>query len=263
MRFGGVRPAYCSIKPGLVWLTTFCGIAASCSVLLLTLAAFGMTNWLNDTAPAWEKRLDAAMTIWIVTLNMAIMFSLPASAVAGLNPMRVLNSRGVAWTATLPVFVMDAGLVISAIATVSIAMSATLTMALARPQLATSRWYSATGSVLKMALAHWLTLLNVTNTIGAVTVCVALWAGNRLRISSWDWFAFHGHRITLIVVALFCLTSGVACVVLTGSPDRWAPIVIATTVTEATVALAAAWLVYVQRQQPFEDLCVTQSLRNS
>ncbi len=73
MRFGGVRPAYCSIKPGLVWLTTFCGIAASCSVLLLTLAAFGMTNWLNDTAPAWEKRLDAAMTIWIVTLNMAIM----------------------------------------------------------------------------------------------------------------------------------------------------------------------------------------------
>ena len=241
MRFGGVRPAYCSIKPGLVWLTTFCGIAASCSVLLLTLAAFGMTNWLNDTAPAWEKRLDAAMTIWIVTLNMAIMFSLPASAVAGLNPMRVLNSRGVAWTATLPVFVMDAGLVISAIATVSIAMSATLTM----------------------ALAHWLTLLNVTNTIGAVTVCVALWAGNRLRISSWDWFAFHGHRITLVVVALFCLTSGVACVVLTGSPDRWAPIVIATTVTEATVALAAAWLVYVQRQQPFEDLCVTQSLRNS
>ena len=225
MRFGGVRPAYCSIKPGLVWLTTFCGIAASCSVLLLTLAAFGMTNWLNDTAPAWEKRLDAAMTIWIVTLNMAIMFSLPASAVAGLNPMRVLASRGVAWTATLPVFVMDAGLVIGAIATVAIAMSATLTV----------------------ALAHWLTLLNVTNTIGAVTVCVALWAGKRSRISSWDWFACHGHRATLIVVALFCLTSGVACVVLTGSPDRWVPDVISSTVTEATVALTAACLVWQTR----------------
>lgn len=222
MRFEGVRFPYCRLKNGSVWLTAICAMAASGFVLLLTLAGFGMTAWLNDTSPTWEKRLDTGLVLWIVMLNMANLFLLPAGVVSGLNPMRVLDARGRPWTATLPVLVMGVGLLTSALATALIAISPTLTT----------------------AMAHWLPLLNITNAIAAATVCVSLWAGNRFGNASRDWLGSHGHRATIIVVALLCLASGVSCAVLTGSPDRWVPAVIATTIVGTTTALMAAWLVW-------------------
>ena len=228
MRFYGGRLPDSRAKAGSVWLAVFCGMVSSWSVLLLTLAAFGMTAWLHDTSPTWEKRLDAGATVWIVALNASNLFLLPASAVAGLNFMRVLNSSDTAWGAVLPVLVMDVGLLTGAISTVAIAIS---------PMLTT-------------ALAHWLTLLNITNVITAFTVCVALWAGNRSATSSWGCVASYNHRFTLIVVAVFCcLTSAIACVGLLDSSGRWAPDVITTTVVEATVVLLATALVWRTRHR--------------
>ena len=222
MRPEGKQFPCCRLKASLVWLTAISMMASSCAVLLLTLAVFGMTSWLNETSPTWEKRLDAGLALWIVVLNATNLFLLPVSVVSGLNPMRILNTRGVAWTATLPVLMMGLGLLTSAVATSLVAMSETLTV----------------------AMANWLTLLNITSAIAGVTVCVSLWVGNRLQNASWGWLASRGHRATLIVVALLCFVSGVSSATLTGSPDRWAPAVITTTIVQTTVALTAAWLVW-------------------
>ena len=222
MRSEGKRFPCCRLKTSLVWLTAICFFAASCAVLLFTLAAFGMTSWLNETAPTWEKRLDAGLVLWIVVLNASTLFLLPACVVSGLNPMRILNTCGVAWPATLPVLVMGLGLLTSAVVTSLAASSETLTM----------------------AMAHWLTLLNITNAIAGATVCVSLWAGNRFRNASWDWLASRGHGATLIVVVLLCFASGVSCAALPGSSDRWVPTVVATTVLQTTVSMAAAWSVW-------------------
>ncbi len=220
MRFERKRFPYGRFKTSMVWLMAICSMAASCAALLFTLAAFGMTSWLNETSPTWEKRLDAGLVLWIVVLNASNLFLLPASVVSGLNPMRILNTGGVAWTATLPVLVMGLGLLTSAVATSLVAMSET------------------------MAIAHWLTLLNITNAIAGVNACLTLWVGNRFQNASWDWLAFRGHRTTLIVVVLLCFASGVSCAALTDSPDRWVPAIIATTIAQITIALAAAWLVW-------------------
>lgn len=222
MQSEGIRFPCCRLKTSLAWLSAICFMVASCAVLLVTLAAFGMTSWLNETSPTWEKRLDVGLVLWIVVLNASTLFLLPACMVSGLNPMRILNTRGVAWTATLPVLVMGLGLLTSVVITSLVATSGTL----------------------GKAMAHWLTLLNITNIMAGLTVCVSLWVGNRFQNASWDWLASRSHGATLIVVALLCLASGVACASLTGSPDRWVPAVIATTIMQATVAMVAAWSVW-------------------
>ena len=222
MWFEVVRISRCRLKISSVWLAAVCAMSASCLVLLLTLAGFGMTAWLNDTSPTWEKRLDAGLVLWIVILNASNLFLLPAAIISGLNPMRVLDGRELAWTATLPVLVMCLGLMGSAVGTSLAAMSTTLTA----------------------AIAHWLMLLHATNAISGVTVCISMWVGNRFRSASWNWVAARSHRTTLIVVALLCCISGVASTALTGPPDRWVPTVVATTIVEIVVALGAAWLVW-------------------
>ena len=221
MRSEGKRCPCCRSKTILAWLTVICFMVGSCAVLLFTLAVFGMTSWLNETSPTWEKRLDVGLVFWIVALNASTLFLLPACVVSGFNPMRVLNARGVAWTATLPVLVMGLGLLTSTVVTLLSAMSETLTM----------------------AMAHWLTLLNITNAMAGVTVCVSLWMGNRFQNASWDWLAARGHGAMFVVVALLCLASGVSCAALTVPSDSWVPAVVVTTVMQTTVAMLAAWSV--------------------
>ena len=222
MRSEGKRFPGCRRKAILAWPTAICFMAASCAVLLFTLAAFGMTSWLNETSPTWEKRLDAGLVLWIVLLNASTIFLLPACMVSGLNPMRILNTRGAAWPATLPVLVMGLGLLTSAVATSLAALSETLAM----------------------AMAHWLTLLNITNAMAGVTVCISLWVGNRFQNASRDWLASRGNGVTLIVVALLCLAFGTLFAALIGFPGRWVPAVVAATIMQTTVAMPAAWSVW-------------------